>query len=128
MSKTKKIVLAVAAVIVVAAIVVAVCCFVNRDNGKISLTIEVTHGDGTVKTFEVKTDAENLADALLEEGLIEGHEDTYGLYIDSVDGETASADDNCAWLFTRNGEQVDTGAATTPIADGEQYEFFILTW
>lgn len=128
MSKTSKIILTIIAVVIAAAILVTICYVIGQNNGKITLTVEVTHTDGTVKTFTVKTDAENIADALQKDGLIEGHQDTYGLYIDTVDGETASADDNRAWVFTRNGEEVNTAASSTPIADGEHYEFYILTW
>ena len=32
-----------------------------------TLTVDVTHGDGTTKTFTVKTDAENLGAALVED-------------------------------------------------------------
>ena len=36
------------------------------DNGEKSLTIEVIHGDGNINTFHIETDAEYLAEALVE--------------------------------------------------------------
>lgn len=94
----------------------------------ITITVEVTHGDGTVRDFDITTGALYLSDALTQESLIEGHEDTYGLYIDTVDGETVSADDKAAWCFTKSGAYVDTGASSTLISDGDHYEFYIYNW
>lgn len=113
-------------VLTLVGIVVGVVCGKNAD--KISLTVSVTHTDGTTKDFSIKTDKTILSDALTDEGLIEGHEDTYGLYIDSVDGERVEAANNQAWVFTKDGQYVDTGVSTTPISDGDHYEFFVTTW
>ena len=114
------------AVLLVVASLLTLCCACGAS--KTEITVEVTHGDGSKKTFTVKTDLDTLGEALVEDGLVEGHNDTYGLYIDTVDGETASADDNCAWVFTKGGEMVETAADSTPIADGDPFEFYITTW
>ena len=52
----------------------------------------------------------------------EGTESAYGLFITTVDGETADDSLQQWWCITRSGEMLSTGADQTPIADGEQYE------
>ena len=83
-------------------------------------------GKREVHTVYAKTREE--AEALLEQNLMEGHEDTYGLYIDAMDGEVASASENKAWCFDKNGEMVETGVAQTILEDGSVYNFYIVTW
>lgn len=116
----------VVSVLLVAASLLMLCCACGAS--KTTITVEVTHADGTQKTFTVKTDLETLGEALVEDGLIKGHNDTYGLYIDTVDGETVSADNNQAWVFTKDGEWLETAADSTPIEDGDHFEFSITTW
>ena len=92
--------------------------------GQTTFTLMVTHLDGTVKSFTVKTDAKTLGEALLAHGLIAGDESQYGLYIKFVNGIRADYDlDQRYWNFTKNGEYMMTGADMTEIADGECYEF-----
>ena len=90
--------------------------------GAITIALEVKVEEQSV-TFTVHTDKENLADALLEHGLIEGETSTYGLYVKKVNGITADYDvDSSWWNLQKNG--VDTlGASSVTIADGEHYEF-----
>ena len=61
------------------------------------------------------------------EGIIQGSESEFGLYILTVDGETADEDLQQWWCITKGGEQLMTGADDTMIADGEQYEFTLTT-
>ena len=84
--------------------------------------------DEQVKELTIHTSATYLSEALLEQNLMEGHEDTYGLYIDAMDGEVASASENKAWCFDKNGEMVETGVAQTILEDGSVYNFYIVTW
>ena len=91
--------------------------------GAIALTIKVVDADATESTFTVKTDADNLADALLGAKLVEGDDGAYGLYIKLVNGIRADYDlDKAYWSLQQNGELLMTGANDTPIADGEHYE------
>lgn len=90
--------------------------------GEKSLTIEVTHSDGTTNIFPIETDAEYLADALVENDIVVDNQSTYGLYILTADGETADEGKQEWWCVTRGGESLMTGASETPIADGETYE------
>ena len=85
--------------------------------------IEVEAEDKKV-TLTVKTNAETLADALLENSLIEGEDGQYGIYIKVVNGIRADYDkDKRYWAMYKNGEYLMTGADATPIAHGEHYEF-----
>ena len=84
------------------------------------ITLKVVHGDGTEKEFPITTTAATLGDALVAEGLVEGEESSYGLFITTVDGETAGG--NQWWCITQDGQMVETGADTTPIADGDHFE------
>ena len=90
--------------------------------GDKTIDVVVVHGDGSEAAFQYQTDAEYLGDVLTENGLVEGTESTYGLFITTVDGETADDSLQQWWCITREGEMLSTGADQTPIADGEQYE------
>ena len=116
--KTRNIIIAVAVLLVL-----VIGTFVAYKNlapqpvtGDKTIVFEVTHVDGTQK---------NLRGALEQEGLISGDESEYGLYVTTVDGETADSNLNQWWCFTKDGEMLMTGVDDTMIADGEHYETFI---
>ena len=123
--KNKKAVAAIVVLVVLVA-VAAVCWFAFGPKavaGGKTITGGVTHKDGTMKTFEITTDAEFLRGALEQEKLVQGDETEYGLYILTVDGETADEANQEWWGYTKSGEQVNYGVDSCPIADGEHYEF-----
>ena len=97
----------------------------NGVAGKKSITVEVTHLDGTTNTFEVKTDEEFLRPALEAEKLVSGTESEYGLFIDTVDGEYADSAKNEYWLYTVNGEMASYGVDQQPIEDKDVYAFSV---
>ena len=74
--------------------------------GSKTITVTVVHGDGTSNDITVSTDAENLRDALEAEGIIAGEDSSYGMFVQTVDGEM--------WNY---------GVDDTEIADGDVYEF-----
>lgn len=92
-----------------------------------TITVEVVHGEGAKKDFTVKTDEAYLGAALKDEKLVSGTEGQNGLFITTVDGETADEAQQQWWCITKGGAQVDTGVDTTPIADGETYELTLKT-
>ena len=94
-------------------------------DNKISITLEVVYPDGSSKEFPISTDpSNNLRQALEAEGLIAGEEAQYGLYVKVVDGVTADYDvDQSWWGLYKDGEMLMTGVDTTPIADGDHFEF-----
>ena len=90
--------------------------------GDKTITVQVI-ADGQTLTFTVKTDKENLEDALVEVDLIDGDESAFGLYIKKVNGIVADYDtDKTYWAITKSGEET-LGAKSTLIADGDCYEF-----
>ena len=77
--------------------------------------------------FVIETEAEFLRGALEQEDLIAGSESQYGLFVTSVCSMTADESREEWWCFTKGGEVVMTGVDSTPIADGEHYEFVLKT-
>ncbi len=125
MSKqTKNIIIAVAALVAVIAAVLIVWKVVlpATSQGSKTITVEIVHKDKTTKTVKIKTDAEWLRGALEEKSLVAGTESEYGLYVLTVDGETADEAAQEWWCFTKGGEMLNTGVDTTPISDGDKFE------
>lgn len=92
-----------------------------------SITVQVVHGDGSTKDFPLTTEEEYLGPALVSGGVVEDNQSDYGLYILTADGETADEGAQQWWKVTKDGEMVNTGADSTPIAGGEHYELTLTT-
>ena len=122
--KNKKLLGGVAALILVCAVFFGVWSASRPDAqaGAKALTVEVVHKNGETKTFDFRTDAEFLADALLEQEIVEDNQTAYGLYILTADGETANEANQEWWCVTKGGEVHMSGVSETVIADGETYE------
>ena len=123
--KNKKLIAAVVALVVVIALLLGLY-FVTRPDtqaGNKSFTVEVVHGDGTAKEFEYKTDEEYVGTVLIEDGLIQGEEGPWGMYIAVVDGERAVYEENSAYWALYVGEEYATQSVElTPIEDGATYK------
>ena len=91
------------------------------------LTITVVHGDGSSKQIKISTNAENLRDALEPGGIIAGDESEFGLFVKTVDGETADDAQQQWWAVSKDGAMAETGVDGIIIADGESYEFTLKT-
>ena len=80
--------------------------------------------------FTLKTDAENLGAALVEDKDIgvTGEDSDYGIFITTVDGEAASNEEQTFWSISKDGVDLEVGADSQPIADGEHYELTLKTW
>lgn len=98
------------------------------EEGAKTIYVTVIHPDREDKEFTISTNAAYLGDALQEQKLIEGTMGDYGLYITAVDGLQADETKQQWWCITKGTEQVNTGADTTPIADGDRFELSLLTW
>lgn len=105
-------------------LLVAACAKPEPVSGEKTISVQVTY-QGETETFTVTTEAEMLGDALLEQEIIQGDEGEYGLFVHTVNGHFADADNNEYWVFTKSGEWVTTGVDTTPILDGDSFEFFL---
>lgn len=94
-----------------------------RGTGAVSFCLTVTDLDGTQKEFVVKTDKKNVADALVEVGLVSGENSEYGLYIKVVNGITADYSvDGSYWSLLVNGEMSMVGASSVSVAEGLRVE------
>ena len=92
--------------------------------GQTSFTFEVTHLDGTTKSFTVKTDASTVGEALVGVGLIAGEDGPYGLYVKTVDGETVDYDTHKKyWAFYVDGTMSMNGVDKTDVVAGTVYAF-----
>lgn len=125
MKNNKKTLIAVvlAAVLVFGAVLVWTFLRPKATQGAKTITVTVDHLEGEDKTFTLHTDAEYLRGALDEENLIAGTESEYGLYVLTVDGETADEDQQQWWGFTVNGEFGMYGVDEQVVSDGDTFAF-----
>ena len=94
------------------------------DDGKIGFTVIAVDLEGKETTFNVRTDAETVGEALEAEGILVGHDTEYGLYIDAVNGvELDWERDGKYWAFYINGEYAQSGVDTTNVEEGAVYTF-----
>lgn len=126
----KRALLPVIALVAVAAVLLGLWYLTRPQTqaGDKTVVVEVVHGDGSSGEFTFETDDEYLGALLLNEELVQGDQGAYGLYITWVDGEKADDSLRQWWCITKGGQQVDTGADTTPIADGDHFELTLSTY
>ena len=92
--------------------------------GTKTFTFQVVDADGNETTYEITTDAATVGEALLAEGLIDGEQGDYGLYVKTVTGITLDYEpDGKYWAFYEGDEYALTGVDTTEITDGAVYSF-----
>ena len=89
----------------------------------VNVTVIVKDKDGKATEFKIETKKTNLADALLEKALVTGDETEYGLYIKTVNGIRADyTEDKAYWaILDKDGNMLQTGASSTPVADGDTF-------
>lgn len=108
-------------------LVFAGIAFVFREKpvkGAKTITIQVVNSASESKSYEVKTDAEYLRQAMEEaEGLtFSGAESEYGLMIDTINDLRADYTlDNAYWSFYVNGEYCNYGIDEQPVEDGDTF-------
>lgn len=122
--KNKKLWLGLVALIAAVAVLFGVYMAAKPETtqGSKTITVSVTHKDGTEKDFTYHTDEEYLGPCLLAEGLVEGENGSFGLMITTVDGETADWNvDKSYWALYIGQEYASTGADTTPVNDGDSF-------
>lgn len=91
--------------------------------GNTTFTLIVEHVNDKKVTFTIKTDKEILSDALVEVGILEGHDDKYGLYIDAVNGVTHDfATDKTYWAIYEGENYAMTGIDGINITNGATYK------
>lgn len=114
----------------IAALALAVCLMGwlwmgNRETaveGRKAVTVTVIHSDGREAQFHYGTSDSYLGQLLLSEELAEGDAGEFGLMIHTVDGETASWEENRSyWALYIGSEYATTGADSIPLTDGGEY-------
>ncbi len=92
--------------------------------GTVQFSFSVTHKDGSVAEFIIKTDKATVGEALSDVNLLTGEAGPYGLYVKTVDGETLDYDtDGMYWAFYENGTYAVKGVDLTEISANVKYEF-----
>lgn len=89
-----------------------------------TFVFEVIFADGTTNIHNVTSTRKTVGQALIDEGLLEGENGPYGLYVKTVDGVTLDYNrDGKYWAFYVNGEYAMAGVDRTDIVDGVRYTF-----
>ncbi len=121
----KKTVISLIVLVVVVALLAAVLIMTRPGGtwGPKAFTLEIVHKDGQTKTLELTANEEFLGEYLEKQGIIEGAEGPYGMYIAKVEGEKAVyEEDNAYWAFYVDGEYAALGVDQTPIENGKVYK------
>ena len=123
MNKRTKTILSLVALVAVVAVFVGVYLATRPETvaGEKHITVELVGKDSS-RTVELDTDEEYLGPALQSEGLIDGTQSEFGLYITTVDGYTADESAQEWWCLTKGGEMWNYGADATELSDGDTYE------
>lgn len=91
---------------------------------ELSFVFKVVDLDGSEKSFDIKTDAKTVGEALVAEKLISGTQGDYGLMVDTVnDIRYDYTADGAYWAFYIDGEMAMTGVDSTDVVDGATYSF-----
>lgn len=88
----------------------------------VDFTFVVCHADGSTKEFDLESDEQYLGEALSDEGLISGEESSFGLFVTTVDGETADPNNEEWWLFMKGEDSLTNGVDTEPLVEGSLYK------
>jgi len=116
-------------VVLIAAMVLSLAACGSKDEGSAnagskSFTFEVVDPDGKSESFDIKSDAKTVGEALMAEGLVEGEDGPYGLYVKTVNGITLDYETHgMYWAFYVNGEYGMSGCELTDIEEGSTYAF-----
>lgn len=90
----------------------------------VAFIFEVVDEKGNKETFDIETTEKTVGAALLKEGIIEGEEGPYGLYVKKVNGVFAEYETTGTyWSFYVNGQYATSGADKTEIVPGQTYSF-----
>ncbi|SCJ33714.1 Uncharacterised protein [Anaerotruncus sp. 2789STDY5834896] len=125
-TRRQKLILAVSAFILLAACVGGWLLYrryaPQGQTGDKQITVQVIQLDGNRDSHTYRTDEAYLGAVLTANHLVAGEEGAYGLFITTVDGVAADQSRQQWWCLTKGGEQVNTSADQTPIADGDTFE------
>ncbi len=125
-----KVVLSVLSLVLIVAMALTFSACGNDSNTNNDAKVEKTFVfklvdlDGSEKSFDIKTTATTVGEALVAEKLISGTEGDYGLMVDTVNGIKYEYNaDGAYWAFYVNGEYAMSGVDTTEIDETATYSF-----
>lgn len=121
--KTKRIL---SVILCVALLLALLCGCTPKENSTNSepktFTLEVVYEDGKTEELKLTSTEKYVGAALLAEGIIEGEDGKYGMYIKSVNGVVADFNKTGTyWAFYIDGEYATTGVDKAEIEDGAKY-------
>ena len=91
--------------------------------GDTTFTLIVEHTNDRTVTFTVSTSKAILSDALTEVGIMQGHDSTYGVYIDTVNGVTHDYSvDQTYWAIYIGDDYAPVGIEHIEIENGATYK------
>ena len=93
---------------------------------KKAFSVYVFDQDGNLTTFEGKTNAEYLKDAIddIKDLTIDGSEESWGYYLTTINGLEANYDEDGAyWSLYVNNEYGNYGIDQQPVNDGDNFTF-----
>ncbi len=109
---------------ILAMVFVVSCKEDETQEGEKTFKFIAVGADGAEKEWTITTEETIVAKALINEGLVEGEDGPYGLYVTSVNGEYHKfEDDGKYWAFYIVGQYANTGVEKTYIKDGATYSF-----
>ena len=123
--KNKKMILIAVALIVCVALMLGVYLSTRPETvaGGKTITVTVVHKDGSEKAFTCTTEEEFLGPVLVAENIVVAEYGDFGLFFNTVDGETADWNVDGGWWQVFVGEESATlGADALPIADGDSFK------
>jgi len=124
--KNKKLIIALVALVVVLALLMGVYTATRPQavKGGKNVTIVIVYEDGSEKVLEFATDAEYLADLLVEEKIVDGYaSEEYGYTITAVDGIALDwAADGAYWALYEGDAYATESAAGIVLTDGSVYK------
>ena len=123
MKKSTKVIIVLLAVSLLGFIATFIFLSPKANSDAKTITVIVNHLDNSKKSFEIKTDSEYLRGALDSINLVSGEESSYGLWVQTVDGETADESAEQWWGYDINGELAMYGVDEQVINDGDVIEF-----
>ena len=124
-TNTKKPIIAVVVLVAVVALVLTAYYFLvpRGVEGAKTITVIVTIDGEETLNREIHTDAAYLRGALEENGLIEGEETAFGLWVQAVNGRFADDENAEWWALYVNGDFAMLGVDEQPIEDGDIIEY-----
>ncbi len=95
----------------------------TAQTGGKTVTVNIDHLNGDDTSYTICTEEEYLRGVLEQEALVSGPETEYGLWVQTLDGETADDTLQQWWGYDVNGEMALYGVDEQVVTDGDVYDF-----